>query len=391
MTLKRPVRIGVVGLGRAFTLMLPTFVRHPAIKLVACVDPRTEARECFVRDFGGRAYESMEHIAADPEIEALYLASPHQFHVEQVQIAARSRKHVLVEKPMALRLEDCRSMIAAADAAGIYLIVGHSHSFDQPYLATRALIDSGEFGEVKMVQAINYTDYLYRPRRPEELVTAQGGGAVFSQAPHQVEIVRLLAGGEVSTVRAVTGIWDPHRPTEGAYTAFLTFANGVAACLTYNGYGHFDSDELNGWIGEMGQTRDPRSYGSARKLLRTIRTVADEIALKEARAYGNTVTASSAREATLPVGYNHFGMVLVSCEHGTLRPTPTGIDIYGDEAKCVMDLPSPAVPRHEVIDELVAAVLEGKPPLHSGRWGMATLEVCLAMLRSSTENREVRI
>jgi phthalate 4,5-cis-dihydrodiol dehydrogenase len=206
-----------------------------------------------------------------------------------------------------------------------------------------------------------------------------------------VEIVRLLSGSEVSTVRAVTGIWDPRRPAEGAYTAFLTFANGVAASLTYNGYGHFDTDALNGWIGEMGQTRDPASYGSARKLLRTIRTVTDEIALKEARAYGKTVTASSAREAKMPVGYNHFGMVLVSCERGTLRPTPTGIEIYGDEAKCVANLPSPAVPRHEVIDELVAAVQEGKPPLHSGRWGMATLEVCLALLRSSIENRELRL
>lgn len=388
---KRPVRLGVVGLGRAFTLMLPTFVRHPAIKLVACVDPRIEARECFARDFGGQAYESIEQIAADPEVEALYLASPHQFHVEQVQIAARSRKHVLVEKPMALRLEDCQSMIAAADAASIHLIVGHSHSFDQPYLTTRALIDSGEFGEVKMIQAINYTDYLYRPRRPEELVTAEGGGAVFSQAPHQVEVVRLLAGSEVSTVRAVTGNWDPGRPTEGAYTAFLTFANGVAASLAYNGYGHFDTDALNGWIGEMGQTRDSKSYGSARKLLRTARTVADEIALKEARAYGKTATASSAREAALPVGYNHFGMVLVSCERGTLRPTPTGIEIYGDEAKYIADLPRPSVPRHEVVDELVAAVLEGKSPLHSGRWGMATLEICIALLRSSTENRELRL
>ena len=107
---KRPIRLGVVGLGRAFTLMLPTFVRHRAIQLVACVDPRIDARNCFVRDFAGRAYESVEEIAADPEVEVLYLASPHQFHVEHVQIAARHGKHVLVEKPMALRLEDCRSI-----------------------------------------------------------------------------------------------------------------------------------------------------------------------------------------------------------------------------------------------------------------------------------------
>ena len=59
-----------------------------------------------------------------------------------------------------------------------------------------------------MINAINYTDYLYRPRRPEELDTAQGGGAVFNQAAHQVDIVRLLGGGRVTSVRAATGAWD---------------------------------------------------------------------------------------------------------------------------------------------------------------------------------------
>lgn len=387
----RPLRLGVVGLGRAFTLMLPTFVRHPAVRLVACADPRVVARDWFVRDFGGRGYESVEDLSADPEVEALYLASPHQFHVEQVQIAAKSGKHILVEKPMALRLEDCRAMITAADAAGVHLLVGHSHSFDQPYLTARALIDGGEFGAVKMIQAINCTDYLYRPRRPEELVTAEGGGAVFSQAPHQVEIARLLAGSEVTTVRAVTGIWDARRPTEGAYTALLTFANGAAASLTYNGYGHFDTDALNGWVGEMGHARDPDGYGAARRMLRTIHTAAEEATLKDARAYGVSVTASTARDAALPIAYNHFGFVLVACERGTLRPMPNGIGIYGDDAKRFIPLPAPAVPRHEVIDEFVAAVIENKPPLHSGRWGMATLDVCLALLRSSAEGRELRL
>jgi phthalate 4,5-cis-dihydrodiol dehydrogenase len=388
---KRPIRLGVVGLGRAFTLMLPTFVRHPSVKLVACADPRAAARDCFVRDFAGRAYETVEALASDPEVEALYLASPHQFHVEHVKIAARFGKHVLVEKPMALRLEDCRAMIAAADAAGVHLVVGHSHSFDQPYLTARALLDSGDFGAVKMIHAINCTDYLYRPRRPEELVTAEGGGVVFSQAPHHVEIVRLLANSKVRSVRAVTGIWDAHRPTEGAYTAFLTFVNGVAASLTYNGYGHFDTDALNGWISEMGHARDPDSYGSARKALRAVPTATDEAALKDRRAYGASVTASSARDAKQPIAYNHFGFVLVACERGTLRPVPNGVEVYGDYVKRFISLPMPDVPRHEVVDEFVAAVLENQPPLHSGRWGMETLEICLALLRSSMEGQELRL
>ena len=95
-------------------------------------------------------------------------------------------------------------MIDAAQRAGVHLIVGHSHSFDAPVLRLRALIESGDFGRVRMINAINYTDYLYRPRRPEELDTAQGGGAVFNQAAHQVDIVRLIGGGQVASVRAAS-------------------------------------------------------------------------------------------------------------------------------------------------------------------------------------------
>ena len=80
----------------------------------------------------------------------------------------------------------------------MHLVVGHSHSFDAPILRTRELIASGDFGAVRMINAFNYTDFLYRPRRPEELDTAHGGGAVFNQAAHQVDIVRLLGGGRVS-------------------------------------------------------------------------------------------------------------------------------------------------------------------------------------------------
>ena len=188
------VRLGVIGLGRAFTLMLPTYLAHPRIRLVAACDPRPDARARFASDFSASVYESADALCADPAVQAVYIASPHQFHVEHVKLAAKHGKHVLVEKPMALTVADCREMIAAAKDGGIRLLVGHSHSYDTPYLRARELIASGKYGQVRMINAVNFTDFLYRPRRPEELITAQGGGVVFSQGAHQVDVVRLLAG-----------------------------------------------------------------------------------------------------------------------------------------------------------------------------------------------------
>jgi phthalate 4,5-cis-dihydrodiol dehydrogenase len=274
-------------------------------------------------------------------------------------------------------------MIAAAREAGVHLIVGHSHSFDTPILRTRELIDSGAFGAVRMIHAFNYTDFLYRPRRPEELDTAQGGGAIFNQAAHQVDIVRLLAGGLVKTVRAQAGAWDAARPTEGAYTALMTFESGAFASLVYGGYGHFDSDEFMGWVGELGQQKEPHARRSPRATHE-----ADETARKNAGSYGGADWRPSALQRR---AHQHFGTIIVSCERADLRPTPDGVMIYaGGEAR-LDPLPLPTVPRGEVIDELHAAVILGRPPLHDGAWGSATLEVCLAILQSSREGRDIAL
>jgi phthalate 4,5-cis-dihydrodiol dehydrogenase len=257
------LRIGVAGLGRAFQLMLPTLVAHPVIELAAAADPRSEARDRFAADFSARVYVSVEEMCADPDVQAVYVATPHQFHAVNVIAAASHSKHVLVEKPMALTLNECLAMITATRRAGVRMVIGHSHSFDAPILRTRELIASGEFGPLRMINALNYTDFLYRPRRPEELKTESGGGVIFNQAPHHVDVVRLLGGGLVRSVSAVTGNWDAARPTEGAYSAIVKFATGAHATITYSGYAHFDSDELLDWIAESGLPKKPGSMGAA--------------------------------------------------------------------------------------------------------------------------------
>jgi len=387
VTAPRPIRLGVAGLGRAFTLMLPTFVQDARVQLVAACDPRETARAQFARDFGAAVYPDIERLAADPSVEAIYVASPHAFHVQHARIAATHGKHVLVEKPMALTLDECDQMIAACSAAGVRLIVGHCHSFDAPYAKARDIAASGEVGRVRMIQALNYTDFLYRPRRAEELQTEAGGGVVFSQAAHQIDIVRLLAGSPVVNVRAITGAWDRQRPTEGAYTALLWFENGAFASLSYSGYAHFDSDEWCDWTGEMGTRKDPQAYGLARQRLARIQGADEEATLKAAATYGGPDYRPA--PAVSAARYQHFGPIVVSCDRADLRPTPEGVWVYGHDRRELVALPAPRVPRHEVIDELCAALIDGAPPQHDGPWARATLAVCLALLSSAREGRDV--
>ena len=378
-----PLRLGVAGLGRAFSVMLPTLTRHPAVRLVAAADTRAEARKRFAGEFSAKAYDTVAALCADPAVDAVYIATPHQFHREHALQAAQAGKHLLIEKPMALTVEDCTAIVDAARRAGVHVVVGHRHSFDAPVRHLRRLIESGAFGNVRMINALNYTDYLYRPRRPEELDTSKGGGAVFNQAAHQVDMVRLVAGAPVTGVRAVTGLWDVTRPTEGAYATLLTFANNVFASLVYSGYGHFDSDEFEGWIGEMGQTKTPYP----RQARPRFKTQEDEAAYKNARNYGG----ADFRPPCEATAHQHFGTLLVSCDRADLRPVQNGVMIYQDGSSRLDAIPSPGVPRAEVIDELCQAVVHGKTPLHDAAWGLATVEVLMAMLQSARDGRDVRL
>ena len=382
----KPIGIGVVGLGRAFTLMLPTFRADARLRLVAATDPIASARAQFERDFATRACDDVDAVCNDRDVDLVYVASPHQFHADHAARALAAGKHVMIEKPMAVSIDECTSMIEAARRAGRHLIVGHSHSFDRPVARVRELVDSGEYGDVRMITALNFTDFLYRPRRPEELDTSHGGGVVFSQGAHQVDIVRLVGGGLVHCVRAMTGAWDPARPTEGAYSALLRFAGGVFAQATYSGYAHYDSDELMEGFGEMGQRKSPDDYGAARRRL-AASDRASEAAFKAARNYGGSAYAPPPTASV--AAWQHFGFLVVCCDRADLRPTPTGVAIFGDRERRFETLPAPRYPRPEVVDEIVGAVVDDRPPLHDGAWARATLEACLAILDSARESRDV--
>ena len=376
--------MGVCGLGRGFLLTAPALLSDPRVRLVAAAEPRAEARARFEAEFGGRTWPDIGGLCGDPEVDLIYIASPHGLHAEQAIIAANAGKHVLVEKPMALSPADAARIIAAAAAAGVRLIVGPSHGFDAPVLLARRLIAGGDFGAPRMITALNYTDFVYRPRRPDELDPRLGGGAVLNQAPHQIDIVRLLMGAPIRGVRAVVGDWDSERATEGAYNAFVTFAGGGTASLVYSGYGRFDSDEFCGWIGETGSPKGPLGPRRTRQSLRESTTA--EADQRRARTYGEAgIEAAHGASGTS----EHFGLVIAGCERADLRITPEGVMVYSDEAPRLYRPEPSAHPRSTVVDEIWGAIAEGREPLHSGAWGMATLEACLAIQESSRVGREI--
>ncbi len=168
---------------------------------------------------------------------------------------------------MALSIAECDAMNEAAEKHGVKLLCGHTHSFDPPIRKIRAIVKSGELGKLCMINTWNYNEFMYRPRMKHELATSRG--VVLNQGPHHVDIVRLIGGGMVRSVRAMTGVWDKAREWEGSYTCYLEFEDGTPATLVYSGYGFFDTAELFSWIGEGGQYRARKPISIREKVARS--------------------------------------------------------------------------------------------------------------------------
>ena len=383
----KTLRLGIIGLGRAAANMIPALAGHPDVKLTGAADPNAEARARFEADFGGKTFADAEALCKSGVVDAVYIASPHEYHAPNVVVAAANGIHAIVEKPMALTLTECRTMTDAARAAGTVLTVGHTHAYDPPHALMGKLIRSGEFGKLRTIVNLVYTNFLYRPRRPEELDSSLGGGIMYNQVPHQLEIIRTLATAPLHSVRAVTGVWDPARKTEGALAAFLTFADGAVAQLTYSAYDHFDSNELAFWVSEGGEEVAHDRHGTARRALSAAKNADDERRMRTASGFagGGAVRPKGAMHE------QHFGFLLASCEGADLRPAPDGVLIYGNDGVREVPVPRGRVypNKDSVIDEFYDAVINGVPATHDGAWGTATTAASLALVESAREGREV--
>ena len=384
-----PIRFGIAGLGTAGSALIGPVTRNPAFQMSSAADLDADTLARFKADFpAAETFTSVESMAASDALDVMFIATPTQLHTGHVLAAIAGGKHVVTEKPIATQLEDADQMIEAADKAGVVLMVGHSFGYETPIREIRRIVKHGELGPLRMLHNWYYTDWLYRPRNPEELDTKLGGGVTFRQGSHQFDIIRLIAGGMVRSVRAMTGRWDAARPTEGAHTVFLEFEDGVAATAVYSGYDRFHSAELSFPVGENGRELDLSRYGGARAALAETGGSEGEAGLKRGARYGSARSRATSGPAP---SQPFYGLTVVSCERGDIRQSPEGLIVYGQDAKREVPLPKRVTGRDNILTELQEALSHGRPPLHDGRWGKANLEVCLAALQSARERREVHL
>ena len=247
------------------------------------------------------------------------------------------------------------------------------------------MLERGELGQLRMIDAWYYGGWLYWPRTGEELSTKQkyGGGVVFRQGPHMFDMIRTIAGGMATGLTASVGAWDFVRPVPGSYSAFLNFENGVSATVIYSGYDRFHTGEITYGHSEP---RTADRYGKARRELAEAQAAGEELAMKAAGRYGGSAPIAVFRDEA-PRSFSWIADLLfvVTGDKAEVRITPNGVIYYGEDEIRQVEIDVDETGRDGLVRQLYGAIVHGVRPTHDGRWAKATLEVCLAVMEFSRQ------
>jgi predicted dehydrogenase len=161
--------------------------------------------ELSARCPGAAAYPDFHQLLADPKVDLVAVCVPAISHETVASAAFRARKHVFIEKPLALTLEDCDALVEEsrqAESSGIRSALGFNLRSHQLVRQARAIIRSGQLGEIELLRTLWTADWTGGNKPPWHAVRSQGGGALLEIGTHQADLWRWLLGAEVESIRA---------------------------------------------------------------------------------------------------------------------------------------------------------------------------------------------
>jgi len=197
-----PVRWGVLSTANIATRdVIPAMKKSNRISVEAIASRSVERADSVAAELGiPRSFGSYEELLSDPRIEAVYVPLPNHLHMEWAIAAAEAGKHVLCEKPLAMTAADARSMVAAAQDAGVLLMEAFMYKLHPLWVETMRMVHGGVIGEVRAV----HTAFSYFNDDPADIrnIVSAGGGALYDIGCYAVSVARLVFGAEPDRVVA---------------------------------------------------------------------------------------------------------------------------------------------------------------------------------------------
>jgi predicted dehydrogenase len=227
------IRFGIAGFGlHAVKRLMPGFARAQRCRVTA-LSRRDPAKAAASAEEHGiqHAFTSVEDLAASPDVDAVFIASPNSLHLPDTLACVKHGKPVLVEKPMALNVDECIQMIGAANGAGIKFGVAHIFRFEESVRHMREIVGSGALGPLVYARC----DFTFpgrgHVRRWMNDVSVAGGGPLADIGIHCIDTLRYVLADEVEEVSAFTRSDEESGDVEATGGMMLRFRGGTLASV----------------------------------------------------------------------------------------------------------------------------------------------------------------
>jgi predicted dehydrogenase len=338
----KTIRIGIIGSGFMGRTTSETVTRYLKDAELVAIAGGSRA-EALAKEYGAAWEPTPSALLARPDIDAVFIHSPHSAHAAQTLEAAQHGKHILLDKPMATSVAECDQMVEAARRARVSLMIAFGQRFRICNMVAREIIQKGTIGRVKMIleRILNSGGLGSLPpwqRLPENL------GSLFAHAVHNIDRIRWLTGAEISSVAAHVQR-DAASGNESSAMVLLGLSDGSMATLWESwdiAAPCFPASGSGAWIaGEHGNL-DLDAYGQ----------------LRLGKDGGWQVMAEQ-----VPIDWKGKGML-----------DAVRMDAYRLQG-----------------EEFLASIREGRPPSVTGEDGRAAVEVALAAYQSAAEGRTIHL
>lgn len=342
------IKVGIIGCGMITKVRhAPEYAENENAVIQGFYDSDYNRAKGFASQYGAKAYETVEELLHDDEIDAISVCAPNHLHAKLTIEALNAGKHVLCEKPMALSLEESGEMIRAAEKAGKILMIGHNQRLLPTHIKAKEVLQSGQLGKILFFQS------NFKHGGPETWSVSHSNSTWFfnkQQAhfgvfgdlgAHKIDIIRYLTGMDVDEIFANAATLDKKYPDgtpieiEDNVVALFKMKGGLTGTMHVSWCNYGGEDNSTIFYGEKG-------------VMKIFGDFPDD-------------------------------MVLEMKDGSRVKYYVGGISTNANQL------------RSGIINEFIGAILEGREPLVTGRDGHHTLAAIVAGLESSRTNQWVKV
>jgi len=267
----REIKVGVIGCGRIGLVHLGAITKAPNVTPVIVSNPTVSKAEAAAKQYGVARFtgDAMD-VITDPEVDAVWICSPSQYHAEQIKACAANGKHVFCEKPLATDLAETVEAINACNEAGVKLMTGLQRRFDPNFRRVKQAIETNEVGDTIMIKLCS------RDPAPPPFEYVKGGGGIFADmAVHDLDMSRFLAGEDPIEILAMGSCHIdksievlPGSEAFDTASCLVRYPNGVQAMIDVCRQSSYGYDQRAEVLGTKGMISTDNVYPNTAKLFK---------------------------------------------------------------------------------------------------------------------------